>query len=161
MALHNADWAVAAKRVPFLRNLWSLAFTLAASLAIVIGGWIGMVTITWHPGREVDRESCDCTCWDTKFKNGYDPSGYRALYFNFDERMPGIIVWVTVYFQLALAAVKTVFANVCSGTARWTFVILFLLSIYPHHYAMWCTFGYREFAHMEALLSIPLGSVWL
>lgn len=115
-------------------------------------GWIGisqaLALIAYHAFASVvrarpetppvNRQTCDCACFDTKFKNGYDADGYKSIYFNLDETTPWLISWTVLYFVLAVVAFRTLLDTLLSGRMRWPLFALFLGTICERHRRRWC-----------------------
>ena len=95
-------------------------------------------------GRSVDRSSCDCTCFDGKFKAGYDVSGYKSVYFNLDEQLPQIVAVSALYFTLAILAVRTLMTHVLYWRVRWSMALLATAAFYPNFYSYWMLFNYNN-----------------
>ena len=92
--------------------------------------------------RKVARDTCDCSCWDGAFKNGYSTSGYKTIHFSLDERLVPIVLWVSAFLLMAVALARAAARTLLAGEARLPIALALVLSIYPHFYSLWAGWNY-------------------
>jgi hypothetical protein len=128
----------------FAASFMSVAAFVATGLAIVGITISGMAAVfAYSPSlRDVDRSTCDCTCWDGAFKNGYKTEGYRTMYFSFDSRLQTLLLWVATFFLLAQCLVRHMVRSYWAGEARIPMLCVLACQMYSHHYSMWAGFNY-------------------
>jgi hypothetical protein len=125
---------------PIVREIFTVAIGLGVALCVVT--FMGKVFEHSPSRRDVDRTSCDCTCWDAAFKNGYRVAGYRTAYFSFDERLPALSAWLAVALLLSTWLVRHTMMTILSGEARSLMLLSILVQLYSHHYSFWAGFNY-------------------
>ena len=124
----------------------SLLFDAASAVALALAVWYGMERAM--PPRAlpvVNRASCDCTCWDTRFKAEHGHAGYKTVYFSFDERLPYLVSWTALCAALAASAIRAIARGLASRPIRdWLdpWLAIALLQVYPAHYSFWCIWNY-------------------
>jgi hypothetical protein len=118
--------------------------TLATGVGISLCTVAAMAAVFAHSPsrRSVDRASCDCTCWDGAFKNGYNIAGYKTAHFSFDERLPLLAAWLAAALLLATSLARHVLATIMAGEARLLMLVAILAQVYSHHYSFWSGFNY-------------------
>ena len=161
MWLHSAARARRARvNSPFLQGMLasfarspvglaasSMTFDALSAVALALAVWYGMERAMppRAPPVPVDRATCDCSCWDTRFKAEHGHAGYKTLYFSFDERLPYLVSWAALCAALAASAIRTIVRGLASRPLRdWLdpWLPIALLQVYPAHYSWWCIFNY-------------------
>jgi hypothetical protein len=124
----------------------SLFFDAASAVVLALAVWYGMQRAM--PPRalpEVNRATCDCSCWDTRFKAEHGHTGYKTLYFSFDERLPYLVSWTALCAALAASAIRAISRGLAKRPLLdWLdpWLAVALLQVYPAHYSWWCIFNY-------------------
>ena len=106
--------------------------------------------------RVVDRGSCDCSCWDQRFKQGSRERsngtwGYKSVYFSLDERLPFLVAWSAFCAAAAVAALRAIARGFTTPhsredtggwLARVQWGVIVLLQLYPSFYTFWAVWNY-------------------
>jgi hypothetical protein len=118
--------------------------TLATGVAVAVSTVAMMGAVFEHsPSRRpVDRATCDCTCWDAAFKNGYGTTGYKTAHVSFDERLPALAAWLAAAFLLATSLARHMWTTALAGEARPLMLLAILAQLYSHHYSFWAVCNY-------------------
>ena len=134
-------WAQAAGR-------WDVA----VSSIVISGAVVTVCGLMFAPyGRAVDRERCDCDCWDgasLMFHRG-SIDQYRSVYFSADRGAAVLFFLVVLYTLLADRLLCRALQALASGELAAAGAVLVLLSCYPQFYAFWTMWNYigrRQFA---------------
>mgnify|MGYP001042144301 CR=1 FL=1 len=109
--------------------------------------------------RPVNKNTCDCSCWDGKYKvrvacvlrprvahaarqGAYDLGGYKSVYFNID-RETWLIWTVTLFYLHALSMFvkRTVHLAIRRRLSIVSFTVI-AVSIYPNIYSWWMFYNY-------------------
>jgi hypothetical protein len=95
-----------------------------------------------------NRETCTCSCFDNRFKQGNPSLGpflyYKSLYFNFDERLSTIIIWTVTCIVIASTAIRSMYLTILNNGWNFSFwaIVITILQFYPFHYTWWSIFNY-------------------
>jgi len=54
----------------------------------------------------VDVAKCTCDCWDRSFKGGYNPGGYKHVYFQMSTGASLLWLWTAAHFILLFKFVE-------------------------------------------------------
>lgn len=111
---------------PVVSNGLSLASWLVISQVMVLVTYAAFSSIVRSDKPTPDRSTCECDCFDAKFKNGYNARGYKTIYFNVDEMMPVMVSWTALFMVLGVVAFRTLLEHLLLGRMRWAFFGLFL-----------------------------------
>jgi hypothetical protein len=117
----------------------------AVSLALVVCAAMERAMPPRASRAPVDRQTCTCDCWDTRFKAEHGFGGYKTLYFSFDERLPYLAAWTALCAALAASALRTIARALAARPwAAWLdpWLAIAALQAYPAHYAFWSIFNY-------------------
>jgi hypothetical protein len=128
----------------FVRDCLGVVGTLVTALC-VMGVTVAAMSAVFanSPSRRVvSRDSCDCSCFDGAYKMGYNTQGYKTIHVSFDERLLGIMLWLTTFFVLAISLVRHMTNSLLLGEARLPLALALVCQLYPHHYSMWAGFNY-------------------
>ncbi|KAK0161196.1 hypothetical protein PV327_009693 [Microctonus hyperodae] len=94
--------------------------------------------------RDVDRQYCSCSCWDTVFKGSYESgiASYKHMYFNatpntFKIWAAVVIGVITFYETTKYLAWLTFHCRLRLGM-----LILFISAIFSHYYSWWVYINY-------------------
>lgn len=94
--------------------------------------------------RDVDKQYCSCSCWDTVFKGSYESgiASYKHMYFNATPQT--LKIWATVVIGVVAfyEAVKYLAWLVFRGRLRFGMFVLFIGAIFSHYYSWWIYINY-------------------
>ena len=125
---------------------------VAVSSTVISGAVVTVCGLMFAPyGRAVDRERCDCDCWDgasLMFHRG-SVDQYRSVYFSADRGAAVLFFLVVLYTLLADRLLCRALRASAAGELAAAGAVLVLLSCYPQFYAFWTMWNYigrRQFA---------------
>lgn len=133
--------------------------------ALILPAHIVIFWYFWHDyARYVDREQCNCSCWDTVFKGlcfanvhttsicwdfvfragtyETDIASYKHMYFNATPN--SFKIWILTVFGVIVMyeSVKWLVSLIIQNTVRYSMIVLFVSSVYSHYYGWWAYINY-------------------
>lgn len=132
--------------------------------ALIPPAHIAILYYFWQNySRNVDHRFCSCSCWDTVFKGksfvfleffteilllfpvGTYETGvasYKHMYFNATQNT--IKIWLLIVFGIIslYECTKYLYELLLHQRIRYSMLLLFFLSIFPHYYAWWAYINY-------------------
>ncbi|XP_034952000.1 uncharacterized protein [Chelonus insularis] len=94
--------------------------------------------------RDVDRQYCSCSCWDTVFKGSYESgvASYKHMYFNATPNTfkiwAIIVIGVITFYETSKYLTWLAFQK----CLRLGMLILFISAIFSHYYSWWVYINY-------------------
>ncbi|XP_051162289.1 uncharacterized protein LOC127282200 [Leptopilina boulardi] len=94
--------------------------------------------------RDVDKQYCSCSCWDTVFKGSYESgiASYKHMYFNATSNT--LKIWISIVFGVIVfyETVKYLTWLAFQNRLRTSMFILFLSAVFSHYYSWWVYINY-------------------
>ncbi|CAK9804095.1 hypothetical protein ANTRET_LOCUS6897 [Anthophora retusa] len=94
--------------------------------------------------RDVDKQYCSCSCWDTVFKGSYESgiASYKHMYFNATSNT--LKIWMTIVIGVIIfyEVVKHLTWLAFQNRLRLSMIILFTTAIFSHYYTWWVYMNY-------------------
>ncbi|XP_066589937.1 uncharacterized protein [Prorops nasuta] len=94
--------------------------------------------------RDVDKQYCSCSCWDTVFKGSYESgiASYKHMYFNATTNT--LKIWITVVIGIITfyETVKYLTWLAFQQRLRLSMMILFATAVFSHYYSWWVYINY-------------------
>jgi hypothetical protein len=108
-----------------------LAAVLAPAVVVCIGMYVSGLESAG--GRPVDRATCDCSCWDAKFKGRHGNSRiqYKNMYFNLRTTTALLFIWTALCVKLLGAAMERIYTLWSKQQLRYSALITALTLFYP------------------------------
>ncbi|XP_015115939.1 uncharacterized protein LOC107040376 [Diachasma alloeum] len=94
--------------------------------------------------RDVDKQYCSCSCWDTVFKGSYESgvASYKHMYFNATPNSlkiwATIVIGVVAFYETAKYLAWLAFQR----RLRLGMLVLFISAIFSHYYSWWVYINY-------------------
>ncbi|XP_016843897.1 uncharacterized protein LOC100121962 isoform X2 [Nasonia vitripennis] len=106
---------------------------------------IAFIYYFWQDfARDVDKQYCSCSCWDTVFKGSYESgvASYKHMYFNATSNT--LKIWVTIVLGVIVfyETVKHLAWLGFQKHLRWRMFILFMTAVFSHYYSWWVYINY-------------------
>ncbi|CAF1110985.1 unnamed protein product [Adineta ricciae] len=128
---------------PIYSQLKSIAYFILSVIAAGLVISIGLVTSTQISGYHlqnmyfpVQKNNCQCDCWDGFFRGKYSRGGYKTFYFNYERQMITILCVVLFYAEL----LRHVLLNLV--LRKQLLLVLFIPSLYSNFYGIWSIINY-------------------
>ncbi|KAL2734226.1 uncharacterized protein V1478_003924 [Vespula squamosa] len=94
--------------------------------------------------RDVDKQYCSCSCWDTVFKGSYESgiASYKHMYFN--ATMNSLKIWITIVIGIVTfyETVKYLIWLAFQQRLRFSMMLLFSTAVFSHYYSWWVYINY-------------------
>lgn len=134
----------------FIQDILSLSISLLISICIslIILEFMRLSMPLQTLSDLPNRDTCTCSCFDNRFKQGNPSLGpylhYKSFYFNFDERISTIILWTVTCIVIASTAIRTIYLTIINNKWNLSFwaIVITTLQFYPFHYTFWSIFNY-------------------
>ncbi|XP_074114528.1 uncharacterized protein LOC141537432 [Cotesia typhae] len=94
--------------------------------------------------RDVDKQYCSCSCWDTVFKGSYESgiASYKHMYFNATSNTIKIWVIVVIGVVTFYETTKYLARLAFHCRLRYGMLVLFITSTFSHYYSWWVYINY-------------------
>ncbi|XP_012276182.1 uncharacterized protein LOC105697439 [Orussus abietinus] len=94
--------------------------------------------------RDVDKQYCTCSCWDTVFKGSYESgvASYKHMYFNATNNT--LKIWFTIVVGVIVfyETVKYLSHLALQNRLRFGMLVLFSTAVFSHYYSWWVYINY-------------------
>lgn len=136
------------------KPIWNITKTILTSVASMIAVvavlsylfplMISVQGVNIQQMRDhVQRDTCECSCWDGLFKGGYGREHYKSVYWNMDEGTPYLLFLVLFYGIAAQKAIVRVIETMFKRpTSALGVAFVFHVVWYPNFYCFWMYFNY-------------------
>lgn len=125
--------------------LSTIATTLIISISLVISTFISGFN-QYNLNHPVDKQNCECSCWDGFFRGIYarksHDTEYKAFYFNYDVQFIFIIFIFISYADLLRICLVKIFKIKCLKNVRLFILLNLIISIFSNYYGAWVLINY-------------------
>jgi hypothetical protein len=111
-----------------------LGSLLAPAAVVCLGLFVS--SLESGGGRPVDRATCDCSCWDHRFKgrHGNSKIQYKNMYFNIRATTAVLFIWTALWVKLLGGALDRIWQTWRSNNLRPAALVTALFLFYPLFY---------------------------
>ena len=116
-------------------GVFFLSATVAVSI-VSLGIWAS--TTAFHVQSTelaVDRENCECGCWDGQFKGylgAFQKKGYKSVYFNYDSRTLLLLLLVFCYCSFFRAMISRIIELFFERKLDFLRFVVLCFTVYPN-----------------------------
>jgi hypothetical protein len=111
-----------------------LGSVVAPVLVVCIG--ISVSALESKGVKPVQRETCDCSCWDGRFKGRHagTKQNYKNVFFNLEPATALLFLWTSIWVELLAAGMERIYRLLRAKNLRYMALAPSLMMFYPLFY---------------------------